>query len=66
MQNLHNCSSFFTLESQQLGLIPETTKLPNLKGALQEAWNIYSTITLKPPSNFCDIQYYRKMILSLA
>lgn len=38
MQNLYSCSSFITLESKQLGLIPETMKLPNLKGVLQESW----------------------------
>jgi len=43
MQNPHSCFSFFTLESKRLGLIPEKTKLLNLKGALQEAWHISNT-----------------------
>lgn len=36
MQNPHSCFSFLTLKSQQLGLIPETTKFVDLKGVLQE------------------------------
>lgn len=36
MQNPHGYFSFLTLESQQLGLIPETTKFVNLKVVLQE------------------------------
>lgn len=45
MQNPHSCFSFLTLESQQLGLIPETTKLLNLKGVLQEGWNVCNSST---------------------
>lgn len=45
MQNPHSYFSFLTLESQQLGLISETTKLVNLKAVLQEGWNICNTST---------------------
>lgn len=45
MQNPQSCFSFLTLESQQLGLIPETTKSVNLKGVLQEGWTIFNSST---------------------